>query len=379
MTDFLQGLLVSNEIGATDGGKVYDRWLRLQVAPGCVLSVFDPACLSTDLAPGQVCTFAVLLGLLEGVRPSANTDLTLIRQRHIVRIDEQVKTATPEEIVTRSTLMRGKVHSTRWQTAQQVYERATPAFPAQSYLLLQTAFGAVLVSPAELPAEACQEGMTLEWETARLDLLAIISTHDTPSPERPEPTILRDPSEALIDRFAGKPLEDILKSGSETWNSWRRAVMLSAPNLIQADLHQQDLQWANLTMARLDGANLIQANLTAAHLQRARLGSAKLSGAILREAQLQHAQLDSALLLDADLQQASLEEAELFQAKLSGASLHSADLREANLTEADLREVDLREANLQGAILDGANLQGAQYTSEQLKQAASLEHVMLSS
>jgi hypothetical protein len=61
MGDFIKGVLIENEEGATYNGKVYDRFLKLRLSNGRVLSIFDPfGPLSTGLAKGEVYEMIVI-------------------------------------------------------------------------------------------------------------------------------------------------------------------------------------------------------------------------------------------------------------------------------------------------------------------------------
>jgi hypothetical protein len=50
---FVQGGLVVNRPGATYQGHIWDRFLTFEFDSGDRLEVFDPHCISTDMAPGN--------------------------------------------------------------------------------------------------------------------------------------------------------------------------------------------------------------------------------------------------------------------------------------------------------------------------------------
>lgn len=119
---------------------------------------------------------------------------------------------------------------------------------------------------------------------------------------------------------------EILKSGVEAWNTWRRENKLVRPELYQANL-----SGANLNGANLNGANFIGANLSGANLIRANIRGAKLSGA----------NFSGANLIGANLIGAKLRGATLNRANFSGANLDAADLGKAGLLETLFIDVDL--------------------------------------
>lgn len=79
---------------------------------------------------------------------------------------------------------------------------------------------------------------------------------------------------------------EILKSGVENWNRWRK----DNPNL-EIDLSQANLSNANLSNADFNSADLSEACLKGAKLQWANLRLASLSSSDLREANLKYADL----------------------------------------------------------------------------------------
>ena len=156
----------------------------------------------------------------------------------------------------------------------------------------------------------------------------------------------------MVVDMADPMLLDILRQGSEVWNSWREQqpvdlwIDLSGAVLKGSNLSESNLSMADLSMADLRDAGLYETNLYKANLHEAILRGAHLRGASMYEANLIKADLDEANLRGADLHEADLREADLSEARLTGANLHKADLRWADLTRADLSRTDLGGADL---------------------------------
>ena len=60
---------------------------------------------------------------------------------------------------------------------------------------------------------------------------------------------------------------DLLKRGTEAWNTWRWDNPTLLPDLTGADLSRVYLEGANLSEADLSGANLSGANISYANLE----------------------------------------------------------------------------------------------------------------
>ncbi len=139
---------------------------------------------------------------------------------------------------------------------------------------------------------------------------------------------------------------EILKSGAQKWNDWRREhldfqIDLRGADLERADLRRADLEHADLTGVRLEnaalnGAMLNHAVLTGAYFREARLRWAKLTGADLTEAQLNYSDLTETILRGADLSRADLAFADLSRALLTSTNLCEVELRETVLGNVDL-------------------------------------------
>ena len=109
---------------------------------------------------------------------------------------------------------------------------------------------------------------------------------------------------------------ELLRSGVEAWNAWRK----EHPGIA-----------IDLSEAALAGADLAQANLLKADLSRAHLGGADLTGAQLFGANLSGANLNAARLDAADLGWANLSEATMLSAEINGTDLSCALLDGANV------------------------------------------------
>jgi hypothetical protein len=143
--------------------------------------------------------------------------------------------------------------------------------------------------------------------------------------------------------MADKQQLEVLRQGSDAWNTWRK----QNPNV------QVDLSRANLSMAHLSGAMLAEANLFEASLSRAHLTRANLTRANLIEASLSGAFLSEANLSGANLTRANLSQAHLIEAYLSGAILSEAAIRAAELSGADLTGVRLYSTVFEDVDLSG--------------------------
>lgn len=157
---------------------------------------------------------------------------------------------------------------------------------------------------------------------------------------------------------------NILNSGVELWNEWRRVNhQIINPDLSGANLERSDLAGANLRAANLAGANLRGANL---------------AGADLRFADLGHAQLSGADLTNADLGGAFLNSAELVGADLTAANLNSANHRPASMLNANFTGSNLSFANLTNSLLSGARFTGSNLTGTAFDAAVFYKNTDLS-
>jgi uncharacterized protein YjbI with pentapeptide repeats len=157
---------------------------------------------------------------------------------------------------------------------------------------------------------------------------------------------------------------DIIKSGVDSWNTWRVNNSHILPSLSDAGLHMAYLNKANLSRADLSDAglrlaDLIEANLKGADLYWANLSEANLRGANLEKANLKGANATGSNLKEAKLTGANLSQANISRANLAGAQLDRVNLNGSDLSGTDLRGANLKKANLVGANLTDVNLEGA--------------------
>src|SRR6266699_1282214 len=150
---------------------------------------------------------------------------------------------------------------------------------------------------------------------------------------------------------------DLLRQGTDVWNSWREQHLEAHP----------DRQYA---------ANLSSADLYAANLNGANLSNTSLYGAFLREADLTGANLSHSNLHNAILIAASLSDANLTGANLSGADFSSAILSNANLTGANLNGANFSGANLSGANLSNTFMGRTVFGNVDLRRVKGLETVV---
>jgi uncharacterized protein YjbI with pentapeptide repeats len=152
---------------------------------------------------------------------------------------------------------------------------------------------------------------------------------------------------------------EIIRQGSEVWNTWRRENPEVVPDLSKTDLSGANLNSANLFEASLRDTNLRGAELNRATLDRVDLRDANLSNAYLMLAKISRANLSKTNLDEAKLMNADLDNADLSQARFVGAVLYDADLTGANLAAADLSKANLSLANFRRAQLTGTDLSRA--------------------
>jgi len=164
---------------------------------------------------------------------------------------------------------------------------------------------------------------------------------------------------------------NLLKSGVENWNKWRKEHIAIIPHLDSADLGGANLGGANLPKANLKNANLRGTNLEGANLAGANLLRAYLRGADLLEAHLAGANLQFADLRGVDFRGTNLEGANLEGANLLRASLRGADLLEAHFEGTNLQFADLWKADLGGTSFLRADLLGAKFEEADLSKVKS--------
>ena len=159
---------------------------------------------------------------------------------------------------------------------------------------------------------------------------------------------------------------EIIRQGTDHWNSWRQQHPGVRPLLTEADLSEMDLSGVNLSEADLSSAELFESDLSAANLKMTVLTESDLAGATLKRAELYKSDLGEASLIGTDLSDAYLAEANMKDADLRGVSFRGADLTSADLSNANLIGADFTGAKLNGADLTKANLRNANLAATDL-------------
>ena len=178
MNTFVTGILERNEVGATDGHTIYDRWLTLRLSNGIALRIFDEELISTDLEVGQTYNMILVVAVPDTIRylsaPPENVDLESI-DREVVELR-----GSEGEFVEYTYVVRGTVLEPSWQAPQRAYRCMVPDFYDYEAVLVQTAIGRILLSCTSIEdnmeglAEQITSGGYLEWERSRLDLMAVL-------------------------------------------------------------------------------------------------------------------------------------------------------------------------------------------------------------
>ena len=155
MGNFITGVLIQNEDGATYEGVVYDRFLKLQHPRDYVLSIFDPIePISTNLRVGETYEL-VLVPFVVSVKHVSISESTL-KNRYIS-----------------SGVWQGIVIDLNWRTSEGSYRLARPELYDREWILLETSLGQVLLNPRSIET-VLNKGDIVEWENVRLDLYAVV-------------------------------------------------------------------------------------------------------------------------------------------------------------------------------------------------------------
>lgn len=149
---------------------------------------------------------------------------------------------------------------------------------------------------------------------------------------------------------------EILKSGVENWNKWRKEKKEIRP----------DLSYANLSGINLSNIDLRDTYLSGTILRHSNLNNARFNGAFLGEADLLNAVANEASFYGANLIKANLEKAQFFRTDFTEAELTGAILIKANLIATDLFRTNLLGANFNNADLSRANLREANFTKSEI-------------
>lgn len=128
----------------------------------------------------------------------------------------------------------------------------------------------------------------------------------------------------------------LIRSGIELWNAWRKDHPEVPPSLSRADFRCVNLHGADLTSADLREADFAEATLVKVSLANANIAKANFS-----RADLSHADFSGACLDEADLRSANLRGAAFYRSKLRHATLPDADVTGAIFAMADLSGAEL--------------------------------------
>ena len=153
MGQFVHGTLIENEDGATYESEVYDRFLKLRLTQGEVLSIFDPTPISSNL----------LLG--------TTYEMVLVSSALNVRVsEEEMPDLLPKE-------WEGTIVQLDWQAISEEYVLIRPELLKHSWVLVKTDWGHVLISrkiveragPGQISVN-----QRIRWKNVRLDLFAVV-------------------------------------------------------------------------------------------------------------------------------------------------------------------------------------------------------------
>jgi len=152
MEQFISGTLIENEDGATYEGEVYDRFLKLRLAQGEVLSIFDPTPISGDLLLNT--TYEMLL-----VSSALN-----------VRVSAE---DTPD---LQAKELEGTIVQLDWQAIAEEYALIRPELLKHPWVLIETNLGLVLINHKLVERSGLDQtsvNKRIRWKNTRLDLFAV--------------------------------------------------------------------------------------------------------------------------------------------------------------------------------------------------------------
>ena len=148
MARFVQGILIENEEGAKYEGTVYDRFLKVRLADGQVISIFDPfGPISTGLAVNEI------------------YEMVLVT----FPVSVSYFTANPPSLA--SGLWQGTIVDAHW-LAPRGYRTSIERLYTRDWALLETSVGYVLMDGKEIKAPSSNGGV-VQWKNVRLDLYAV--------------------------------------------------------------------------------------------------------------------------------------------------------------------------------------------------------------
>ncbi|UFZ01393.1 toll/interleukin-1 receptor domain-containing protein [Bradyrhizobium ontarionense] len=163
-----------------------------------------------------------------------------------------------------------------------------------------------------------------------------------------------------------KKIVDLLKSGSQVWNSWRIFTRFSFSIVVEGiSLRGIDLSGANLGDVSFSSVDLSNSNLS-----RADLSWAKFFECDLHSTNLSASDLGMAIFGDTDLVEANFE-----NARLSGAYFGGCDLLKANLINAQIDNTNFRNSILVETIFSGARTNNTLFIEVDLSKSIGLEMI----
>lgn len=162
LQEFVNGLLVSNEVGATYKGEVYDRFLKVRVNSGHTLPIFDDSWPAKPISTNLNIGHSYRLILVSSVN------------EHLAHFSSLYSVGAHE--------WEGEVLLDQWQLPHEPAQVFSYYVPRQNelrrnWVLLSTPYGGVLMAPEEIEeatGRMVQIGDRLRWVCSRLDLLAVI-------------------------------------------------------------------------------------------------------------------------------------------------------------------------------------------------------------
>jgi len=154
--DFITGVLVENEAGATYEGHVYDRFLKLRLSDGQILAVFDPpgsfGPISTILSKGEVYEMILMtLPIPKSVQYFPASPL--------LSLDVDV--------------WQGEIIEPHWVLPEGRYKLTHSYLSEREWVLLATRRGQLLMSPKVFSIPLSRGGI-VQWDNVRLDLCAVV-------------------------------------------------------------------------------------------------------------------------------------------------------------------------------------------------------------
>ncbi len=156
MGNFIIGVLVENEDGATYQNHTYDRFLKLQIADGQVLSIFDPPGLY-----GPIST---------GLNTGESYEMILIT----LPVPRSVHYFPTSPLHVEINLWQGTVVDTHWRVPEERSYKGVHEYLAdREWMLLTTSRGDLLMNPKEISIPVSKGGV-VQWENLRLDLCAVV-------------------------------------------------------------------------------------------------------------------------------------------------------------------------------------------------------------